>query len=53
MSILWKNWPVHNIISHPLSEVLYWLTFWFAGDKISGWVHDVTIPAHEAGLGRG
>lgn len=44
MNRLWKNWTVHNLISHPLSEVVYWLTFWWAGDGLAGWVHDVTIP---------
>lgn len=50
---LWKNWPMHNLVSHPLSEIVHWFTFPFYGSKISGWVHDVTIPDHNKGQGRG
>ena len=42
-------WVLHNIISHPLSEVLFQLKL----EKASNWVHDVTIPEHEEGKGRG
>ena len=45
MSKLWKNWPVHNLIAHPLSEIVHWLTGWRVGHRLSGWVHDVTVPA--------
>ena len=54
---LWKNWTVHNIISHPVSEVLYLLSLPFAGrekaENISGWIHDVTLPDQVRGTGRG
>lgn len=53
MQWLYKNWPVHNLIAHPLSEIVHWFTFWWAGDRISGWIHDVTVPAHDKGQGRG
>ena len=53
MSILYKNWPIHNLIAHPLSEIVHWFTFWFCGHKVSGWIHDVTIPRHEQNTGRG
>lgn len=53
ISPLWRNWPVHNIIAHPLSELLHWATSWLFGSRCSGWVHDVTIPRHEKGTGRG
>lgn len=53
MTSIYKNWFIHNTISHPLSEVVHWMTFWFCGDKISGWIHDVTIPVHKQGTGRG
>jgi len=44
---LW--WAIHNIIAHPLSEILYWtgLKTW------ADWIHDNTIPDHEPGSGRG
>jgi hypothetical protein len=43
----YKNWTVHNLVSHPLSEVVYWLVLPFSrtrAEKVSNWVHDVTIP---------
>lgn len=53
MDRLWRNWPAHNLVAHPLSEIVYWLTFWWAGDGLSHWIHDITIPEHEEGNGRG
>lgn len=44
---LW--WCIHNLIAHPLSEVLYWLRL----ETASQWIHDITIPEHEEGTGRG
>lgn len=43
------QWAPHNLIAHPLSEVLFQL----GADRASAWVHDVTIPPHERGTGRG
>lgn len=42
-------WTVHNIIGHPLSELFYLCGL----TRLSHWVHDVTIPTHEKGTGRG
>ena len=42
-------WFVHNVFAHPLSEAIYWTI----GEKASNWVHDVTIPKHESGTGKG
>ncbi|MBG17388.1 MAG: hypothetical protein CMB77_03430 [Euryarchaeota archaeon] len=57
MDKLWKNWTVHNIISHPVSEVLYLISLPFVGrekaENISGWIHDVTLPDQVRGTGRG
>lgn len=43
-----KNWVVHNLLSHPLMEITYWLLLPLAGEekskKISGWIHDVSLP---------
>ena len=50
MNKLYKNWTVHNLVSHPLSEIAYLLGF---SEKTYGWIHDVTIPDHIAGTGRG
>lgn len=38
---IWKNWTIHNMISHPLSEVVYLLT---RRKDWAGWVHDITVP---------
>ena len=57
MNKLWKNWTVHNIIAHPVSEVLYLISILFVGREraeiISGWIHDVTLPDQLRGTGRG
>lgn len=42
-------WALHNIIAHPLSEILYWIGF----DDLGNWIHDHTVPEHEEGTGRG
>ena len=50
MKILYKNWFVHNMFAHPLSEVVYWLVRPLGKKKardISGVVHDSTIPESE------
>jgi hypothetical protein len=43
------RWTPHNLIAHPLSEILFQLGFEDAGNRL----HDWTIPAHEPGTGRG
>ena len=42
-------WAVHNLLAHPLSELLYWLRL----RKLSEWVHDETVPIHARSQGRG
>lgn len=37
----YRNWFLHNLISHPLSEVLSWFP---RTEALSIWVHDVTVP---------
>lgn len=44
-----RNWSTHNLIAHPLSEVLYLLGFRAASNR----VHDATVPDHVPGTGRG
>ena len=57
MNRLCKNWLIHNLIGHPVSEVVFWITRPFVGlsraENISGAVHDWTIPQHVPGTGRG
>ena len=53
---LWKNWTVHNMIAHPLSEIAYLVLVLFSKDwaeEISGIIHDSSIPKHDGGDGRG
>ena len=47
MSKLYKNWPFHNLIAHPVSELVYWIVRPFGRPmaKTAGdWVHDSTLP---------
>ena len=46
---LLRNWPVHNLVAHPFSEMLHWARL----DGLAGRIHDGTLPEHEAGTGRG
>lgn len=44
---VYRNWPVHNLVAHPLSELVYWIVrpFGKAAAKSAGdWIHDSTIP---------
>ena len=43
------HWSVHNLIAHPLSEVLHLVGFTQLGSKL----HDWTIPEHTPGEGHG
>jgi hypothetical protein len=52
MKKLYKNWTVHNLFSHPVSEVVYLLSFGKA-ERLANWIHDVTVPDHKKGTGRG
>lgn len=57
MSKVYRNWAVHNLVGHPLSEIAFWCSRPFIGlrkaEKLSGQIHDLTIPIHEPGMGRG
>lgn len=48
MSVI-RNWTTHNLVGHPVSELLHLLGFGGLGDR----VHDATLPDHEPGTGRG
>jgi hypothetical protein len=43
------QWTIHNLVAHPLSEVLYQFGYEDLGNR----VHDATVPIHEKGNGRG
>ena len=52
MSKIYKNRTVHNLLAHPLMEIIYLLSFGKA-EKFCNYIHDSTIPDHIAGNGRG
>ena len=43
------KWTLHNLVAHPLSELVYLIGF----EQASNWIHDVTAPEHDPGTGRG
>jgi hypothetical protein len=48
MKKLYKNWFVHNVFGHSISELLYWILRPFSEIRASMaciWVHDVTCPS--------
>ena len=56
MSKLYRNFFVHNMFGHPLSEVLYWIVRPCGANKATntaGWFHDLTAPRHSKKNGRG
>ena len=47
MSKLYQNWPVHNLIAHPVSELAYWIVRPFSkvrAETVSKLIHDSTLP---------
>ena len=47
MSKLYQNWPIHNLIAHPISELTYWIVRPFSklrAEKVSKLIHDSTLP---------
>ena len=44
------KWTLHNVVAHPLSELVHLIGF----KRASGWIHDVTLPDdHLAGIDQG
>ena len=43
------QWTLHNLVAHPLSEILYQIGL----RDLSNQIHDKTIPEHPPGTGRG
>jgi len=43
------RWSFHNLIAHPLSEIVFLLGF----EELSNKIHDKSIPEHEVNQGRG
>tara|TARA_B110001454_G_scaffold178774_2_gene171718 strand:+ start:86 stop:277 length:192 start_codon:yes stop_codon:yes gene_type:complete len=50
MKKIYKNWFVHNVFGHSISELLYWVIMPFDAKRasiVSMWVHDATRPNKE------
>ena len=48
------KWTLHNLIAHPLGELTYLCGLGSGpAERASNWLHDVTVPDHESGTGRG
>lgn len=43
------QWTLHNLVAHPLGEVLYQIGL----SGVANTIHDATMPHHEPGTGRG
>lgn len=41
MSRIFQNWPMHNLVAHPLMQIFEWLGL----PGIAARVHDATLPA--------
>ena len=48
------KWTVHNLIAHPLSEIIYVVGLGSSpAERLGNWIHDATVPDHIGGSGRG
>jgi len=48
-------WFVHNMIAHPLSEIVHLIGFLVPGkslEKLSVWIHKVTVPNDQSEAGQ-
>ena len=48
MKKIYKNWFIHNVFGHSLSELLYWIIVPFDAKRasiVSMWVLDATCPS--------
>lgn len=48
MKRFYKNWPMHNIVAHPLMQILAWIGLVSMANK----VHDATLPPNAELRGR-
>ena len=44
MARLYKNWTIHNILAHPLMQIMSLVGL----NSLAGKIHDVTVPDIEA-----
>jgi len=48
MKKIYKNWFIHNVFGHSISELLYWVILPFnspLASRASIWFHDATCPS--------
>lgn len=43
MKRFYKNWPMHNIVAHPLMQILEWIGL----VSLAGKLHDATLPPNQ------
>ena len=56
MSRIYKNWPVHNLVGHPVSEIVYRILVLFGrprAKRVGDWIHDSTLPVGHGDDGHG
>jgi hypothetical protein len=49
-------WSIHNLFAHPISEIFHLISYICFKEyfrTLSNYIHDVTIPDHKPGEGRG
>ena len=50
MKKIYKNWPIHNLIAHPVSELAYWIVRPLGksrAKRVGDWIHDSTLPEED------
>ena len=43
----WRTWFFHNVVAHPLCEIVYWLLRplgRYRAESASSLIHDATLP---------
>ena len=46
MDKLYRNWTVHNLIAHPMMEIIRLISLGRL-NRLGAWVHDITLPPHD------
>jgi len=43
-----RSWPMHNLVAHPLAEIVYWTMFLLTNKSVAkkafNVIHDGTLP---------
>jgi hypothetical protein len=39
MKRLYKNWFIHNVVAHPLMQIVVFFNY-----RLANFIHDVTLP---------